>query len=104
MRQLGSLRRNHLQHGTARRAYGDIPQHIAPGDSAHPRFPFFASSSKNSDARQASAMIVRVGFLSGFVTRGAPSITNTFFTSCAWQNAFNTDVRGSAPIRAVPTS
>src|SRR6266568_9640761 len=51
----------------------------------HYKLPFFASSSKYSDARQESAMIVRVGFLSGLVTKGAPSVTKTFFTSCVWQ-------------------
>src|SRR5438093_883660 len=32
----------------------------------------------------------------------APSVTNTFFTSWHWLCAFNTDVFGSRPIRAVP--
>ena len=34
----------------------------------------------------------------------APSVTNTFFTSWHWLCAFNTDVFGSRPIRAVPIS
>src|SRR6266481_303450 len=68
------------------------------------RFPFLASSSRYSDARQESAMIVSVGFLSGLVTSDALSVTNRFFTSCAWQNPLSTEVFGSAPIRAVPTS
>lgn len=42
------------------------------------RFPFFASSRRNSDARQERAIIVRVGFLSGFETKHAPSVTNKF--------------------------
>ena len=37
-------------------------------------------------------------------TNGPPSATNRFFTSCAWQFAFSTDVCGSFPIRVVPTS
>jgi hypothetical protein len=38
-----------------------------------------------SEARHDNAMIVNVGFLSGLVTSGAPSVTKTFFTSCVWQ-------------------
>src|SRR5437868_1567277 len=40
------------------------------------KFPFLASSRRYSEARQESAMIVSVGFLSGLVTNGAPSVTN----------------------------
>src|SRR5262249_46600163 len=68
------------------------------------RLPFLTSSSKYSEARQESAMIVSVGFLSGLVTSDAPSVRKRFFTSCDWQYEFNTEVFGSAPIRAVPTS
>src|SRR5207249_10573345 len=68
------------------------------------KFPFLASSRRYSDARQESAMMVSVGFLSGLVTSDAPSVTNKFFTSCAWQKPLSTDVFGSAPMRAVPTS
>src|SRR6266849_3166576 len=60
------------------------------------RLPFFASSRRYSEARQESAMIVSVGFLSGLVTSGAPSVTNTFFTSCAWQKPLSTGFRISA--------
>src|ERR1051326_6545507 len=34
----------------------------------------------------------------------APSVTNRFFTSWHWLWAFNTDVLGSRPMRAVPIS
>src|SRR5215469_18147741 len=49
------------------------------------RFPCFACSSKYSDARHDSAMIVRVVFLSGLLTNDAASVTKRFFTSWAWQ-------------------
>src|SRR5271170_1735798 len=101
----GRLGGNHLQYGTARRAQRQIFQNIPSRNSrAHERFPFLPSSSRYSEARQDSAMIVSVGFLSGLVTSGAPSVTKTFFTSCAWQYSFSTETLGSAPIRAVPTS
>src|ERR1700677_675115 len=68
------------------------------------RFNFLDWSSKYSEARQDSARMVAVGFLSGFVVKDAPSVTNKFFTSCAWQNALRAEVLGSEPIRTVPTS
>src|SRR5512143_2535296 len=106
MRELCSLRRNHSQHRAAHGPRRQRPKHIPSRHSvaAHQRFPFFASSSRYSEARQDSAMIVSVGFLSGFVTNGAPSVTKRFFTSCVWQYPFSTLDFGSAPIRAVPTS
>ena len=58
----------------------------------------------NSDVRMASARIVQVQFLCALETNGPASATNRFFTSCAWQFALSTDVRGSLPIRVVPTS
>ncbi len=48
--------------------------------------------------------MVAVGFLSGFVVKDPPSVTNKFFTSCAWQNPLRAEVLGSEPIRTVPTS
>ena len=54
--------------------------------------------------RIASARIVHVGFLSACDTNGPPSATNRFFTSCAWQLLFSTDVRGSLPMRVTPSS
>src|SRR5205814_6445060 len=66
--------------------------------------PFLASSRRYSEARHARAMMVSVGFLSGLVTSGAPSVTKRFLTSCAWQKPLRTEVLGSAPMRAVPTS
>src|SRR5229473_7511783 len=49
-------------------------------------------------------MIVRVGFFSGKVVKQLPSVTKRFGASRAWQWLFNTDVRGSFPMRTVPTS
>src|SRR5271166_2026523 len=90
--QFGGLCRNHLEDGAARRADRQIFQDVAPGNTARSfaalrrvahvhRLPFFACSSRYSEARQASAMMVSVGFLSGLVTSGAPSVTKRFFTS-----------------------
>src|SRR5262249_55346959 len=45
-----------------------------------------------------------VGFWQPCETKHAPSVTKTFFTSQDWFHLFKTDVFGSAPIRAVPTS
>ena len=36
--------------------------------------------------------MVSVGFLSGLLTNEAPSFTNRFFTSCAWQNLLSTEL------------
>ena len=49
-------------------------------------------------------MMVNVGSEQPCVTKHAPSVTNTFFTSCTWLYAFSTLVFGSFPIRAVPHS
>ena len=49
-------------------------------------------------------MMVAVGFFSGLLAKQAPSVTNRFFTSWAWQNPFRAESRGSAPILTVPTS
>src|ERR1700733_3344542 len=68
------------------------------------KFNFLDWSSKYSEARQDSARMVAVGFLSGFEVNDAPSVTNKFFTSCAWQNPLRAEVLGSEPIRTVPTS
>jgi hypothetical protein len=68
------------------------------------RFPFLVSPVMCLAARTAKAMIVRVGFFSGNVVKQLPSVTNRFLTSRAWLNAFYTDVRGSFPMRTVPTS
>src|SRR5580704_10470383 len=103
---LSRLRRNHRQYRTRRRAYRQRSQTVSSRNSAlrHQIFPFPASFSKYSEARHDNAIIVSVGFLSGFVTSGAPSVTKRFFTSCAWQYPLSTEFFGSAPIRAVPTS
>lgn len=63
-----------------------------------------ACFSKYSEARQDNARIVGVGFLSGLVVKHAPSVTNRFLTSCAWQKPFRTEVLASDPMRTVPTS
>src|SRR5215467_8160517 len=106
MRILRCFRGNHLKNETADGARRQRPKHVSSRHNlaAHAKVPFFASCNRYSEARQESAMIVSVGFLSGFVTSGAPSVTNRFFTSCAWQYPFNTLDFGSSPIRAVPTS
>src|SRR5437879_12965394 len=57
-----------------------------------------------SDVRQERAMIVQVGFLSSCDVKGAPSATNRFLTSWVWQFEFTTEVLGSAPMRAPPSS
>src|SRR6267143_59429 len=54
--------------------------------------------------RHDSAMIVQVGFLSACDVNGEPSATKRFLTSCVWQLLFTTDVLGSAPMRAPPSS
>ena len=50
--------------------------------SRHQRFPFFSSSARYSHERQASAMIVHVGFWHEALTWLLPSTTNRFLTSC----------------------
>ena len=57
-----------------------------------------------SDVRHAKAKIVNVGFLSDRLTNGAPSVTNRFLQSHAWQWELSADVFGSFPMRAPPTS
>ena len=49
-------------------------------------------------------MIVQVGFWHDAFTWLLPSTTNRFFTSWDCWNWFSTDVFGSLPIRAVPSS
>ena len=49
-------------------------------------------------------MIVSVGFLSALEQNGAPSVMNRFFTSQVWHQAFVTEVFGSLPMIAPPTS
>ncbi len=49
-------------------------------------------------------MYVSEGFWHADEAIAAPSVTNRFGTSWDWQYPFNTDVRGSRPIRAVPIS
>src|ERR1700730_16470090 len=49
-------------------------------------------------------MIVSVGFFSGKVVKQLPSVTKRLGVSRAWQWLFKTDVRGSFPMRTVPTS
>ena len=50
------------------------------------------------------ARIVSVGFFSDAVVNAAPSTTNTFGTSCIWQNPSSALFFGSAPILHVPCS
>src|SRR2546425_1129906 len=49
-------------------------------------------------------MMVNVGSEHPCVTKQAPSVTNTFFTSCTWLYAFTTLVFASLPMRAELTS
>src|SRR6185503_17920621 len=79
-------------------------QRLSSIHARHQRLPFLRSSAMNWLVRSDSARIVQVGFLSDWVTNGPPSVTNTFFTSCAWQFLFRTDVDGLLPIRVVPIS
>src|ERR1700733_6980555 len=64
----------------------------------------FIFSAMRSAARQATAMMVSVGFLSAFEANTAPSVTNRFFTSQVWHQPLVTEVRRSAPMIAPPTS
>src|SRR6185503_14989383 len=79
-------------------------QVILPARSLFHRALFLSWSAMYSDVRHDSAMIVQVGFLSACEVKGAPSVTNRFFTSCVWQLLFTTEVFGSAPMRAPPSS
>src|SRR5262249_52692400 len=72
-----------------------FPRHMAPACRCFAMY---------SLVRHDSARIVHVGFLSACETNGAPSATNRFLTSCAWQFALTTDVFGSLPMRAPPSS
>ena len=49
-------------------------------------------------------MMLSVGFLSALLTNGAPSVTNRFLQSHAWQYGLSTDFLRSSPICVVPTS
>src|SRR5579875_406559 len=68
------------------------------------KFCFLTSSAMYSEVRQPRAEMVRVGFLSALLTKGAPSVMKRFFTSHAWQYWFSTDVLGLLPILVAPTS
>src|SRR5256886_944496 len=57
-----------------------------------------------SAARHARAMIVRVGFLSALDANTAPSVTKRFGTSQVWHHRLVTEVFGSDPMIAPPTS
>ena len=63
-------------------AYGSCPR--MPSTLSH-TFNFFTWSAIYSDVRHASAMMESVGFLSALLTKGAPSATNKFLQSHAWQ-------------------
>src|SRR6516164_2338785 len=82
----------------------DRPSERSSSISRLYRFPFFACSSRYSDALQERAKMERVGFLSGLVTKAAASVTNKFFTSCAWQYLFRAELLASSPMRTVPDS
>ena len=66
----------------------------------HYKSPLFKRPAIWSAVRDASAMIVCVGFFSDADGNTLPSTTNKFGTSCVWQKAFTTDVFGSDPMRA----
>src|SRR2546425_10081165 len=83
------------QRGHRHCAYRFAPPHSAL---------FLSWSAMYSDVRHDSAMIVQVGFLSACDVNGAPSATKRFLTSCVWQLLFTTEVLGSAPMRAPPSS
>src|SRR6478672_11729802 len=68
------------------------------------KFPRLYSSVMYSQARIVSARIVKVGLWFADDTKLAPSVTNTFFTSCIWLYLFSTELFGSLPMRAVPSS
>src|SRR6185437_10120642 len=66
--------------------------------------PCFRWSAMYSLVRHESARMVHVGFLSACDTKGPPSTTKRFFTSCAWPCALSTERAGSLPMRVVPSS
>src|SRR5688572_25291425 len=68
------------------------------------KFPRLYSSVMYSQARIVRARIVKVGLWFADETKLAPSVTNTFFTSCIWLKLFSTELFGSLPMRAVPSS
>src|SRR5262249_44170799 len=61
-------------------------------------------STAYSLARIESARIVSVGLTHPLDTKQLPSTTNRFLMSWDWFHLLSTDVFGSSPIRAVPTS
>src|ERR687887_247438 len=79
-------------------------EHLAARQRVRHRFPFRNSSARYSHERHASAMMVQVGFWHDALTWLEPSTTNRFFTSCDCWYWFSTEVLGSAPMRAVPSS
>src|SRR6267378_6420120 len=86
-------RRGGRDHLTARELY-----------SVRHRFPFLNSSARWSHERHAKAMMVHVGFWHDALTWLDPSTTNRLRTSCDCWNWFSTEVLGSLPMRAVPSS
>src|SRR5438445_6635609 len=94
----GERRRGHLEHLAAREPLLRIDAVVAH------RFPFLNSSARYSQERHASAMMVHVGFWHDALTWLEPSTTNRLRTSCDCWNWLRTEVLGSLPIRAVPSS
>src|SRR5215510_4407380 len=66
--------------------------------------PLLSCSTAYSLARIESESIVSVGLTQPLETKQLPSTTNRFLMSWDWFQLFSTDVFGSSPIRAVPTS
>src|SRR2546426_4952961 len=78
--------------------------HLAARERVRHRFPFLNSSARYSQDRHASAMMVQVGFWHDALTWLEPSTTKRLRTSCDCWNWFRTEVWGSVPMRAVPSS
>ena len=89
IRMIGPARMSDLRHGARlitnasnSNASEGSPALVLVCDSViDQRFRFFISSNIYSDARQASAMIVSVGFLCVPEAKAEASITKRFFTS-----------------------
>src|SRR5882724_1735867 len=87
-----------------RRARGQHPFERGAAVEAHHSSLRFMRSRMWSEARHASAMMVSVGFLSAFEAKTAPSATNRLGTSQVCPQEFTTELLGSAPMMAPPTS
>src|SRR3569833_4076696 len=74
------------------------------GDIAAHTSPFFMRSASLSMLRQASAMMVSVGFLWALEVKTPPSATTTLSTSQVRPKLSVTESAALLPIRVVPTS